>query len=72
MVSKMEIKWDKLYKARCKKGKEAEWECEWEWLREQMEAATLEMKKKRAKDEECTELENIPSPKAESEAFEPI
>ena len=68
MISKMEIKWNKLYKSRCKKGKEAEWE----WLKKQMESATLEMKKKRAKEEAETEQENIPSPTTESEAFEPV
>jgi hypothetical protein len=47
MVSKMEIKWDKLYETRCKKGKEAEWA----WLKAQMESATDEMKRKRAKTE---------------------
>ena len=43
MVPKMKMKWDEPHKARSKKkGKEAEWE----WLKQKMEAATEEMKRK--------------------------
>ena len=62
MVSKMEIKWDKLYEARCDKGKQAEWE----WLKDKMEAATEEIKQRRSKMETNTESKDN-----HTEPFEP-
>ncbi len=44
MLSKMEIKWNKLYGVRTKKRKEVEWE----WLNAKMEAAIQTIKDKRA------------------------
>ena len=49
MLSKMEIKWNKLYGVRTKKRKEAEWE----WLNEKMEAAIQTIKDKRAANEKA-------------------
>jgi hypothetical protein len=69
MVSKMEIKWDKLCEQRSKKGKEAEWE----WLKARMEAATETMKQKRASTDEqknWEEQDKLPSLSATSEPFE--
>jgi hypothetical protein len=47
MVSKMEIKWNKLYEQRTKKRQEAEWS----WLQEKMEQAMQKIKEKRATEE---------------------
>lgn len=50
MVSKMEIKWQKLYESKCKRGNEAEWA----WLKERTEAAREQVKPKGTEKEEET------------------
>jgi hypothetical protein len=69
MASKFEIKWDKLYETRCKKGsKETKWAC----LKEKMEAVTKEMKRKRAKAENNKDQSTLPFPNDTSKPFEPM